>query len=98
MLSSESEYHKMGFLLEERRGELMNPACISTGIFEVNCIFGKDRTGFVIAVLEGLMGASYEEIASVNRHGKIKARSKGKCYVYAYAQNGAGKKVLVIVK
>ncbi len=59
MLSSESEYHKMGFLLEERRGE---------------------------------------KIASVNRHGKIKARSKGKCYVYAYAQNGAGKKVLVIVK
>ena len=32
------------------------------GVFEVNCIFGRDRTGFVIAVLEGLMGATYDEI------------------------------------
>ena len=34
------------------------------GIYEVNCIFGKDRTGFVIAVLEGLMGASYDELVA----------------------------------
>ena len=32
------------------------------GVFEVNCIFGKDRTGFVIAVLECLAGASYDEL------------------------------------
>ena len=34
------------------------------GIYEVNCIFGKDRTGFLIAVLEGLMGASYDELVN----------------------------------
>ena len=32
------------------------------GVFEVNCTYGKDRTGFVIAVLEALAGASYEEL------------------------------------
>lgn len=32
------------------------------GVFEVNCVYGKDRTGFVIAVLEALAGASYEEL------------------------------------
>ena len=32
------------------------------GIYEVNCIFGKDRTGFMIAVLECLAGASYDEV------------------------------------
>ena len=34
------------------------------GVFEVNCIFGKDRTGFTIAVLEGLVGAGYDELVS----------------------------------
>ena len=34
------------------------------GIYSVNCLEGKDRTGFLIAVLECLMGASYEEIIS----------------------------------
>ena len=32
------------------------------GVFEVNCIYGKDRTGFMIAVLEALAGASYDEL------------------------------------
>ncbi len=30
--------------------------------YEVNCVEGKDRTGFVIAVLECLAGASYDEL------------------------------------
>ena len=31
------------------------------GVYLVHCLEGKDRTGFVIALLEFLMGASYEE-------------------------------------
>ena len=31
------------------------------GIYLVHCLEGKDRTGFVIALLEFLMGASYQE-------------------------------------
>ena len=34
----------------------------NSGPYEVNCVEGKDRTGFVIAVLECLGGASYEEL------------------------------------
>ncbi|MCR5431815.1 MAG: tyrosine-protein phosphatase [Lachnospiraceae bacterium] len=33
------------------------------GVYAVNCTEGKDRAGFVTALLECLMGASYEEVA-----------------------------------
>ena len=32
------------------------------GIYAVHCLEGKDRTGFTIAVMECLMGASYDEV------------------------------------
>ena len=32
------------------------------GPYYIHCVEGKDRTGFVIAVIEGLAGASYEDI------------------------------------
>ena len=32
------------------------------GPYYIHCVEGKDRTGFVLAVIEGLAGASYEEI------------------------------------
>lgn len=32
------------------------------GPYYVHCVEGKDRTGFVLAVIEGLAGASYEDI------------------------------------
>ncbi|MCR5792107.1 MAG: Ig-like domain-containing protein [Lachnospiraceae bacterium] len=38
------------------------------------------------------------KVAKVSRSGKITAKKKGSCYVYVYAQNGAYKKVKVIVK
>lgn len=48
------------------------------------------------------VGLRYEStktnIATVSSKGVIKAKSKGTCYVYAYAQNGVFKKVKVIVK
>lgn len=39
-----------------------------------------------------------KDIATVDKSGKIKAQSKGACYVYANAQNGVYKKIKVTVK
>lgn len=33
------------------------------GVYDVFCVEGKDRTGLVMAILESLMGATYDEIA-----------------------------------
>ena len=32
------------------------------GVYAVHCVEGKDRTGFVVALLECLMGAGYDEV------------------------------------
>ena len=37
-------------------------------------------------------------IATVNSSGRIKGKSKGTCYIYAYAQNGVSAKIKVVVK
>ena len=42
--------------------------------------------------------SSNEKIAKVTSKGVIKAKKKGVCYVYVYAQNGAYKKIKVTVK
>ena len=42
--------------------------------------------------------SSDKKIATVDSKGKIKAKKKGACYVYAYAQNGAYSKIKVTVK
>lgn len=42
--------------------------------------------------------SSNPKVAKVNNSGKITAKKKGACYVYAYAQNGAYKKIRVVVK
>ena len=34
------------------------------GVYAVHCTEGKDRSGFVVAVIECLMGASYDEVIS----------------------------------
>lgn len=48
------------------------------------------------------IGLRYEstnkKIATISKNGVIKAKKKGTCYVYAYAQNGVFKKVKVVVK
>ena len=41
---------------------------------------------------------STSKLIHVATKGIIKARAKGKCYVYIYAQNGVYKRVRVIVK
>lgn len=42
--------------------------------------------------------SSNTKIATVNSKGKIKAKKKGKCTIYVYAQNGVYKTVMVTVK
>ena len=42
--------------------------------------------------------SSDTEVATVSSSGKIKAKSKGTCYVYVYAVNGVYKKVKVVIK
>ena len=37
-------------------------------------------------------------IATVSKKGVVKAKNKGACYVYAYAQNGVCKKIKVVVR
>ena len=39
-----------------------------------------------------------KKIATVSKKGVIKAKKKGTCYVYVYAQNGVFKAVKVVVK
>lgn len=45
-----------------------------------------------------LFESSNTKIATVNRKGVIKAKKKGSCYIYAYAQNGVYKRIKVTVK
>ena len=42
--------------------------------------------------------SSNTKVATVSKKGVIKAKAKGTCYVYAYAQNGVSKKIKVSVK
>lgn len=42
--------------------------------------------------------SSNSKVATVNKKGKIKAKSKGKCRIYVYAQNGIYKRIKVTVK
>ena len=42
--------------------------------------------------------SSNKRIATVSSKGVIKAKKKGKCYIYAYAQNGPMAKIKVTVR
>ena len=48
------------------------------------------------------VGIKYEssnsKVAAVNSKGLIRAKRKGTCYIYVYAQNGRYKKIKVTVK
>ncbi|MBQ9179888.1 MAG: Ig-like domain-containing protein [Firmicutes bacterium] len=41
---------------------------------------------------------SNKKIATVSKSGKIKAKTKGTCYIYAYAHNGVSKRIKITVK
>ena len=42
--------------------------------------------------------SSNKKIATVTKSGKIKAKTKGTCYIYAYAHNGVSKRIKITVK
>ena len=46
---------------KEKLAEGLRYMAENDGVYLVHCLEGKDRTGFVIALLEFLMGATYEE-------------------------------------
>ena len=47
---------------------------------------------------KGGKAGNNRKVATVSKKGVIKAKGKGKCYVYAYAQNGVFRKIKIIVK
>ena len=58
------------------------------GPYYIHCIEGKDRTGFVLAVIEGFAGASYEDIVKDymitfdNYYGVNESKDKAKYDAY----------------
>ena len=42
--------------------------------------------------------SSNPKVAKVSTKGRITAKSKGTCYIYAYAQNGVMKRIKIKVK
>ena len=54
------------------------------------------------ASLKRIVKMRYEstnpDVATVSAGGVVRAKAKGSCYVYAYAQNGVAKRVRVTVK
>ena len=86
-----------------------NPSKITTNIASVTLTAGKSKTVKAQVVTakgkklkEHTAAIRYEssnkKIATVNSKGKITAKAKGTCYVYAYAQNGVNKRIKVTVK
>lgn len=93
------------------RNSLTNPKSIKVNKTSVSIANGKTATieATVTKVRSGLGFPDKHEarvrylttnkkIAKVNSAGRITAKSKGTCYVYAYAQNGLWKTVKVTVK
>ena len=86
-----------------------NPTKITLNVASVKLAVGKTKTISGQVVLpKGKKGKEHtaairyestdKKVATVNSKGKIAAKSKGICYVYAYAQNGVYKRIKVTVK
>lgn len=86
-----------------------NPSKVTSDTTSVELAVGKTKTLNCRLVLpkgkkmkEYTAAIRYEStnkaVATVNSKGKITAKKKGTCYVYAYAQNGVYKKIKVTVK
>lgn len=93
------------------RNSLTNPKSIKVNKTSVSIAKGKTAT-IKATVKKARSGLGFpdnhearvrylttnKKIAKVNSAGRITAKSKGTCYVYAYAQNGLWKTVKVTVK
>ena len=86
-----------------------NPTKVTANMSSVKLVEGKSKTvTFQVVLPKGKKlnehtavlryESSNKEIATVNSKGKITARAKGTCYVYAYAQNGVYKRIKVTVQ
>ena len=51
-------------VFEAQLAEGLRFLAANPGVYAVHCLEGKDRTGFVIALLECLMGAAYDEVVA----------------------------------
>lgn len=60
LLHMDTNYHEQKY--HDRVVKALTAMSKNEGPYYVHCIEGKNRTGFVLAVIEGLAGASYEEI------------------------------------
>ena len=60
LLHMDTNYHEQKY--HDRVVKAMIAMSKNEGPYYVHCVEGKNRTGFVLAVIEGLAGASYEEI------------------------------------
>ena len=60
LLHMDTNYYEQKY--HERVVKAMIVMSKNDGPYYVHCVEGKNRTGFVLAVIEGLAGASYEEI------------------------------------
>ena len=49
---------------QAKLAEALRFMAANPGVYDIFCLQGKDRTGLVIALLESLMGAGYDEIAA----------------------------------
>ncbi len=85
-----------------------NPTKVTSDIASVKLAVGKSKIVTCQVVLpkgkkmkEHTATIRYESsnnaIVTVNSKGKITAKAKGSCYVYAYAQNGVYKKIKITV-
>ena len=87
-------------------GTLKNPKAVTVNkarvklkkkeTFRLNASFKAN--GLVDSHRKICFSSSDPDIASVSKNGVIKARRKGKCSVYAYAQNGVYREVKVTVR
>ena len=88
-------------------GKYGNAKSVKVNKTDVSLAVGKTFTIKAEQVLDdkpiaGHQNIKYEssnsKVASVTSKGVIKAKSKGICYIYVYAQNGMYKRVKVTVK
>ena len=61
-LSMDFQFKSQGFKKKLAKG--LTAMADNPGPYLIHCVEGKDRTGYVLMVLESLLGASYEEIVS----------------------------------
>ncbi len=62
LLSMNMNYRSKAF--EEKIVKALTDMSKNEGPYYIHCVEGKDRTGFLCMVIEGLLGASYEEMVN----------------------------------